>query len=251
MTLLLLAVSVAGLVVLTSSLRGAFRIESRRIPIGLYTPGYGVQLAQAYLLIDKGHTRDTLLVEVQFANEAATGRRHLTINLPATITRTRRPPLGATGNRIHGDGPWAMVLLRRGGCHAAVMRRTPSTMLIRCPSDVTNNTSTNSFPASYASTGNPPTSCRFVNNDLPSAPTVPGRGQARAGRTSVLDGCGPFASTSPPSPARSRHQRPPRPRAPVPAPPFPGHHAPSPARRPPLEPQAQRPASECSMLCRD
>ena len=27
--------------------------------------------------------------------------------------------------------------------------------------------------------------------------------------------------------------------APLPAPPFPGHHAPSPARRPPLEPQAQ------------
>ena len=35
----------------------------------------------------------------------------------------------------------------------------------RCPSDVTNNTSTNGFPASYLSTGNPPTSCHFVNND--------------------------------------------------------------------------------------
>ena len=31
--------------------------------------------------------------------------------------------------------------------------------------------------------------------------------------------------------ARSRHHRPPRPRAPVPAPPLPGHHAPSPACR--------------------
>jgi len=29
--------------------------------------------------------------------------------------------------------------------------------------------------------------------------------------------------------ARSRHQRPPRPRSPTPTPPFPGHHAPSPA----------------------
>jgi len=40
--------------------------------------------------------------------------------------------------------------------------------------------------------------------------------------------------------ARSRHQRPPRPRSPTPTRPGPGHHAPSPARRPPLGPQAQR-----------
>ena len=36
--------------------------------------------------------------------------------------------------------------------------------VIRCPSDVTNNTSTNGFPASYLTTG-PPTGCRFVNNN--------------------------------------------------------------------------------------
>src|SRR2546426_10451644 len=45
-----------------------------------------------------------------------------------------------------------------------------------------------------------------------------------------------FVSTST---CGSRHQRPPRPRSPTPTPPCPGHHAPSPARRPPLEPQAQ------------
>ena len=108
MTLLLLAVCVTGLVALTSSLRGVFQIESRPMPIGLYTPADGLRLAQAYLLIDKGPTLDTLRVEVRFANGAAATPRHFTINVPATITRTGRPPVGVTetGSTVTDLGRW-------------------------------------------------------------------------------------------------------------------------------------------------
>jgi hypothetical protein len=95
-------------VVLTSSLRGIFRIESRRIPIGLSTTGDGLGLAKAYLLIDKGRTLDTLFVEVHFANGTSVAGRHFTINLPATIKRTSRPALGVkeTGSMVTDLGRW-------------------------------------------------------------------------------------------------------------------------------------------------
>jgi len=102
LSIILIALSALSLVGLMWSAKGFLRIESRMVPVGLYTSVSGGEFCidGGRIIIEKGHGTDRLTVRLSFRKSRA-GAAALSVRLPANLREKR--PWQLSGVRYEGS----------------------------------------------------------------------------------------------------------------------------------------------------